>query len=159
LSLESAPLEAEGWQKRWSTHAGDVPSLTADGRLSTHCGHATKVYSLRMADDKFIERVFEVDGAEIACRFFTPVADGNDFRCRYSIDHRPAGAHIREIPGVDGVQALLLAMEAAHADLLLLREQEGRTVRWLGGSGLGLPISTVIQDLDVGMGSTAPTRD
>jgi len=112
-----------------------------------------------MADDQFIERVFEVDGTEIACRFFTPVADGNDFRCRYSIDHQPDGALTREIWGVDGVQALLLAMQAAHSDVLAWRDQNGRQVRWLGGSGLGLPISDIIQDLDVGRGSTAPTRE
>ena len=112
-----------------------------------------------MAHQVFIERLYEIEGAEVACRFFAPVEEDGDFRCRYSIDWPSERPRIRDRWEVDGVQALLSAMQSAHCDLLVWREQEGRTVRWLGGNGLGLPISDVIRDLDVGRGSTAPTLE
>jgi hypothetical protein len=110
-----------------------------------------------MTDTPFAERLYEIDGLEVPCRFFSPVADGDDFRCRYWIE-AGAASRSRDAWGVDAVQALLLAMTAAHTDLLMWREQEGKTVRWLEGEGLGLPGAEIIRDFDGGQGFTAPSR-
>jgi hypothetical protein len=100
-----------------------------------------------MSADVFVRRVFTVDGREVVCRFFWPEPDRGDFSCRYEIDW-PEGARGRSIPGVDEVQALLLAMQTAHLDLLLARKDTGRLVSWMDETRLGLPIAEVVRGLD-----------
>jgi hypothetical protein len=100
-----------------------------------------------MSADAFVRRVFTVDGREVACRFFRPEPDCGSFSCRYEIDW-PEGARGRSIGGVDDVQALLLAMQSAHLDLLLARRDGGRLVSWMDETRLGLPIADVVRDLD-----------
>jgi hypothetical protein len=102
-----------------------------------------------MDADAFVHRVFTVDGREVACRFFRSEPDRGSFACRYEIDW-PEGTRGRSISGVDEVQALLLAMQAAHLDLLLARRDDGRLVSWLDEARLGLPIADVVRDLEVG---------
>jgi hypothetical protein len=70
-----------------------------------------------MTSDLFASRVVEVDGQTVTCRFFRPEPDGRDFVCRQEVDW-PEGMRSRRVYGVDEVQALLLAMQSAHADLL-----------------------------------------
>ena len=93
-----------------------------------------------------LERTFTVDGAAICCRFYRPAYDGQDFSCRYEIGWEE-GVRTRESWGVDAVQALLLAMQSAHTDLLVARRDHGREVLWLGQRNLGLPIPETIRDL------------
>lgn len=102
-----------------------------------------------MSVDAFVQRIFLVDGRETACRFFKPEAEGNDFQCRYEIDWAE-GIRSRQAYGVDDVQAFLLAMQMAHADLLSARENDGRQVAWLDQRSLGLPIANAIRDWDPG---------
>ncbi|TIV51421.1 MAG: hypothetical protein E5V88_16490 [Mesorhizobium sp.] len=98
--------------------------------------------------DSFVQRTFSVDGTEVTCRFFLPEAEqGRDFHCRYEIAW-PEGSRSRKAYGIDEVQALLLAMQMAHADLLSERERNGRQVLWLDQRSLGLPIANSIRDLD-----------
>ena len=91
------------------------------------------------------ERTFEVDGQNIECRFYRPEPDGQDFRCAYEIDW-PEGQRKRRAFGVDAVRALLLAMQAAHTDLLAARENHGRQILWLENRSLGLPVAKAISD-------------
>ena len=98
-----------------------------------------------MSADAFVHRVFTIDGREVACRFFRPQADRGDFYCRYEIEW-PGGARSRKIYGVDEVQALLLAMQTAHVDLLAARENDGRQVSWLDERKLGLPIPEAVRN-------------
>lgn len=91
-----------------------------------------------MASEPFVKRLFVVDGHETECRFFQPEQDGADCVCRMEIDW-PEGLGSRSIYGVDGVQALSLAMLVAHADLRAARDRHGRAVTWLGEADLGLP--------------------
>ena len=93
----------------------------------------------------FCERVFQIDGQHAGCRFFKPEADGQDYRCRYEIDW-PEGAYKGRAYGVDAVQALLLAMQKAHTDLLAARENKGRQITWLDTRSLGMPIPKTISD-------------
>lgn len=89
-------------------------------------------------NDPFVERTYLLDEAELNCRFYRPVSDGQDFSCRYEIAW-PDGPRCRTVWGVDGIQSLLLAMQAVHSDLLLRRQRDGLDVRWLDGTELGLP--------------------
>ena len=91
-----------------------------------------------MGEDSFIERSFELDGQDLACRFFRPETEGQSFSCRYQINW-PERRVERKAFGVDGVQALLLAMQAVHADLLSSQPyKEGRLTSY-GEPWLGLP--------------------
>lgn len=95
----------------------------------------------------FVERTINVDGQNVGCRFFQPEPDGSSFFCRYEIDW-PEGVLSRRAGGVDEVQAMLLAMQLAHTDLLSAREKDGRTVSSLDERSLGFPIASSIRDWD-----------
>ncbi|WP_443029514.1 DUF6968 family protein [Sphingopyxis sp. FD7] len=94
-----------------------------------------------------VDRTFSVDGKRVSCRFFRPELDSGSYFCRYEIDW-PEGRRSRSVGGVDEVQALLLAMKTAHTDLLAARENDGRSVLWMGQRSLGLPIANSIRDWD-----------
>jgi hypothetical protein len=83
-----------------------------------------------MVDEAVAERIFSVDGKPVACRFFHPEMDDGSYFCRYSIDW-PSKTRSGRVGGVDSVQALLLAMQAAHVDLLMARKDHCETVMWL----------------------------
>ena len=100
-----------------------------------------------MCAEAFMQRMISVDGQDVPCRFFKPQADRGDFCCRYEVAW-PEGTQSRTIYGVDEVQAMLLAMQSAHTDFLVAREDEGRNISWLGDRRLGLPVADVIRDLD-----------
>ncbi|MFK0688258.1 DUF6968 family protein [Mesorhizobium sp. IMUNJ 23033] len=101
-----------------------------------------------MAAVGFVQRTFLVDGREVTCRFSQPEAEeGRDFQCRYEIGWAE-GPRSRKACGIDEVQALLLAMQMAHADLLSARESNGRQVSWLDQQSLGLPVANSIRDWD-----------
>jgi hypothetical protein len=93
----------------------------------------------------FIVREFEVDGKSVECRFFQPEEYKVDYVCRYEIDW-PNNVVTSQSYGVDQVQALLLAMQKAHVELLLARSKKGLRVEWLEEENLGLPIASGIQD-------------
>jgi hypothetical protein len=93
----------------------------------------------------FCERIVHIDGQTAGCRFYQPEPDGQDFRCHYEIDW-PEGLYKGRAYGVDAVQALLLAMQKAHTDLLAARENRGRQITWLDRRSLGMPIPATIAD-------------
>ena len=86
------------------------------------------------------ERRFEIGAAPVHLRLGVPEPWGGDFICRYTITW-PDGAHAGHAGGVDGLQALQLALQGAHLNLLGLRgtQLEG-PVTWLGSADLGLPL-------------------
>jgi len=92
-----------------------------------------------MDEAPLAERMFELDGSELILRFFgTAKAAGGEFRCRYSIGwpEREVG---RSVPGQDGVQALMLAMKAAHVDLALSDAYKAGRLTLYGQADLDLP--------------------
>ena len=95
--------------------------------------------------ETFCERVIQIDGQTAGCRFYQPESDGQDFRCRYEIDW-PEKLYRGHAYGVDAVQALLLAMQKAHTELLTARENDGRKITWLDMRSLGMPIPKTISD-------------
>jgi hypothetical protein len=99
------------------------------------------------ARSPFVKRTVNVDGQDVGVRFFQPKPDDGSFFCSYEIDW-PEGTRSKRAGGVDEVQALLLAMQKAHTDLLSARENHGRKVSWLNDRSLGFPIADTIRDLD-----------
>lgn len=86
----------------------------------------------------FVERQFELgDSATVTVRFPPPAPDGNDYRCDYKITW-PDRARSAYAMGIDAVQALLLAMQWAHVDLLASPEHKAGARLYLGERDLGL---------------------
>ncbi|MBB4618168.1 DUF6968 family protein [Sphingomonas abaci] len=100
-----------------------------------------------MTENSFARRIFVVDGYEAECRFYKPQQDNSYFFCNVEIDW-PEGTKRKRACGVDEIQALLLGMKMAHADLLSARNVDGRTVEWPDDKSLGLPISDILRDWD-----------
>lgn len=100
-----------------------------------------------MIRDPIARRSFKVDGQEAICRFSRPEEDGGSYVCHYEILW-PERLRSSKAGGVDEVQALLLAMQKAHTDLLAARNRDGRTVEWLDGESLGLPVAQSVRDWD-----------
>jgi hypothetical protein len=90
-------------------------------------------------------RIFRVDEQDVPCRFFRPEEEEGSYFCRFEIAW-PEDARVRKIGGVDQVQALLLAMQCAHSELLAARNMDGHRVEWLNGKDLGLPVAKVMRD-------------
>lgn len=71
-----------------------------------------------MGDETFIERVFESGEDSITARFLQPaLASGGEYQCRWVILW-PGRVQQRYACGVDGVQAVLLAMKSVHSELM-----------------------------------------
>ncbi len=88
----------------------------------------------------FIERRFDLHGeGDVVVRWFRPEPDQADFRCDYQIvwPDRERNSHAF---GIDVVQALILAMQKAHVELLASPEYKAGMLRWLGERDLGLPL-------------------
>jgi hypothetical protein len=81
--------------------------------------------------DPVVLRVFTIESRDVPCRFFKPRSDGDDFRCDYEIVWPDGQARRFYAMGVDSVQALLLAMSNAHADLLTSPEGRRRAITFL----------------------------
>ena len=72
--------------------------------------------------------------------------DSVDYYCPYQI--RGIGdEHVRYARGVDGVQALELALKKIGADLYTSREAQSKELIWNGGENLGFPVPDALSDL------------
>jgi hypothetical protein len=98
-----------------------------------------------MDANPFLERSFEADSTELTVRFYRPGPDpsGIDYRCDYAIEW-PVGRRTGFACGVDEIQALILAMQRAHVDLLSSPAYAAGTLLWLGMRELGLPLPTSV---------------
>jgi len=98
--------------------------------------------------ENFIERQLHLrGGGQVTVRFSQPRQDGDDYRCEYQIEwpDRQRGFHAY---GVDSVQALILAMQNAHVDLLTSAENRSGALSWLGQRELGLPLGESLKPQD-----------
>lgn len=83
-------------------------------------------------------------------RVFQPIKDSKSWRCRYEIDW-PGRPRQSEAYGVDGVQALALAMQKIGAELYTSPYHEkGQLVFDKAGNGYGFPVPKPLRDLLVG---------
>lgn len=96
------------------------------------------------SDDIFVERVFELrkgrKQTKVIARFAKPVSDRRDFRCEFQIAGLLDTAIGGNAAGVDGVQALQLAMQAATIALLSSRAYQSGRLTYLGSHDLGMPL-------------------
>lgn len=101
---------------------------------------ATRILTLRN-DNKNIE---------IPIRVFAPEQQKIDWACRVELDW-PDGKLIRIAVGVDGIQALELALKLVGAQIYSSDYHESGKLEWLeAGKGYGFPVPNGIRDLLVG---------
>lgn len=92
-----------------------------------------------MLELPFVERRFELDGSDLVVRFYVPAKElGGEFKCRYSISW-PDQEVRRAACGLDGVQALKLAMRTVHTDLVESEAFKAGRLTWCDQSDLDLP--------------------
>ena len=77
----------------------------------------------------------------VRLRLGEPLPDGDDACCFYQIDGlEPDGPIIRWVMGVDGVQALQLAMQLAATELMSTGAYDAGRLTFYGSFDLGLPV-------------------
>lgn len=88
----------------------------------------------------FIERRLDLKNGEVvSVRFHRPMPDGDDYHCDVEILWPNYRRHLR-LFGIDGVQAMLLAMQGAHIELLTSTEYIAGNLTWLGEHHFNLPL-------------------
>jgi hypothetical protein len=92
-----------------------------------------------MDETCFVERRFELDGGDLVVRFDAPFrAPGGEFQCRYLIGW-PEGEVRSYACGLDGVQALMLAMRSVHSRLVDSEAYKAGRLTWCDEADLDLP--------------------
>ena len=92
-----------------------------------------------MEEAPFVERRFELEGNELIVRFFAPAkAPGGEFQCRYSIGWPEREAR-QYTCGLDGMQALMLAMRTVHTELIESEGYKAGRLTWCDETDLDLP--------------------
>ncbi|TGQ38668.1 hypothetical protein [Mesorhizobium sp. M00.F.Ca.ET.216.01.1.1] len=91
-------------------------------------------------DQPFVSRTFVVGEQEVVCQFQRPVPRDHDYRCDCQIAF-PSRKRAFHGFGIDEVQALLHAMQNAHADILVSDEYQNQGLMWLDMRELGLPLA------------------
>ena len=87
----------------------------------------------------FVERHFDSPRGDVIARFEAPYpAPGGEYRCRWHLID-PDGTHSSEAAGIDGVQALTIAMRRVHSELAESADYKAGGLTYLGESDLGLP--------------------
>ena len=95
--------------------------------------------SQRMNDRLFVERRFDLGNHEVIARFYAPIlAPGGEYQCRWCIQW-PDRDQERYACGIDGLQALTLAMRVVHAKLFESAEYQAGTLTYLDQQDLDLP--------------------
>lgn len=93
-----------------------------------------------MDEAVFLTREFELDGGGLVVSFYTPAkAPGGEFQCRYSIGWSEEREVRRYACGLDGVQALLLAMRTVHTNLVESDAYKAGRLTWCDQADLDLP--------------------
>ncbi len=96
----------------------------------------------------FVERTFELTrGGQVTVRFFQPEPQEDSYCCEYAIIWPDRERRFHGY-GVDEVQALLLAMQNAHAELLVSPEGKAGELTWHGMRNLDLPLAKTMAPED-----------
>lgn len=92
-----------------------------------------------MDEPAFVERRFELDGSELIVRFYIPTPlPEHDYKCRFLLAW-PEKEVRRHAYGVDGTQALMLAMRSVDTELRDSDAYKSGRLTYLGQSDLDLP--------------------
>jgi len=87
----------------------------------------------------FIERKFALrNGKEVILRLFAPQPGDMDWECETELTW-PDRQIRRKLFGIDGIQALLIAMHLAQVELQDSPEYAAGELTWLEQNRLGLP--------------------
>ena len=94
-----------------------------------------------MSDEPFIERIFESGDDDVIARFFLPsLASGGEYQCEWAIVW-PDRVQQRYACGIDGIQALMLAMKAVHSELTTSDLYKSGALTYLDQRDFDLPPS------------------
>ena len=89
----------------------------------------------------FVERRFELGpDHQVTLSLYRPRPDGDAWRCEYRIQW-PGRERTFYGAGADSMQALISAMQNAHADLLSSPEAQAGALTWFGERDLDLPLA------------------
>lgn len=89
--------------------------------------------------EAFAVRHYEAGEDRVTARFYAPtLSRRGDYQCRWEIEW-PGETQRSFACGIDGVQALLLAMRAAHRDLVASEAYRLGALTYLSQSDLDLP--------------------
>ncbi|WP_323615714.1 DUF6968 family protein [Burkholderia cenocepacia] len=111
----------------------------------------TSIRSLKMArgvtdsgnSRVFVERIYDLDAEwTVRVRLHVPeVVSVRDWRCTLEVmwPHRTVR---REVWGIDGLQSMLFAIQAARTELL--SSESTGVIRWFGNDDLGLPKQSIV---------------
>jgi hypothetical protein len=92
-----------------------------------------------MDDQPFAERQFELGADTVTIRFNAPTLQPTgEFKCRYVIEW-PDRIVRRAVYGIDGIQALMLAMSVVHSELVISEEYKSGRLTYLEGRDFDLP--------------------
>ncbi len=94
-----------------------------------------------MDNEIFTERRFELRDEEVVARFYAPaLAPGGEYQCRWEVQWPDkARRRQRRACGIDGVQALMLAMKSVWAELVESEEYRSGELTYLNERDLDLP--------------------
>ncbi|MEB2610612.1 hypothetical protein SB461_29385 [Burkholderia cenocepacia] len=91
----------------------------------------------------FVERIYDLDAEwTVRVRLHVPeVVSVRDWRCTLEVmwPHRTVR---REVWGIDGLQSMLFAIQAARTELL--SSESTGVIRWFGNDDLGLPKQSIV---------------
>ena len=94
-----------------------------------------------MSQDIFAERRFELGPDEIIARFYAPTLEpAGEYKCRITISW-PDRERQSHACGIDGVQALMLAMRLVHSELIHSDAYREGRLTYLHQKDLDLPPS------------------
>jgi|GEM_PF-4443534 len=109
-------------------------------------GTLWQVYELQ-ASELFISRYFQLDiESTVQLHVCKPEPDGNDFKCTFHITGLGT-SHISHAMGIDGAQAMLLALNKAASILYTSEEYKQGRLTWHGSQDLGLPYPDSVSDM------------
>ena len=90
-------------------------------------------------DRLFVERRFDLGNHEVIARFYAPIlAPGGEYQCRWRIEW-PDRDQEQYVCGIDGLQALMLAMRVVHIKLFESAEYQSGNLTYLDQQDLDLP--------------------
>lgn len=96
--------------------------------------------------------VVRIEGRDVMLeiRLFKPVSDDGAWSCRYEIDWPSGTKHGRAV-GIDGIQAILLALQKIGIILYTSEHHKNAQLAWPAAkSGYGFPVPSNARDLLVG---------
>lgn len=115
------------------------------------CSHWRKEYGgLRFANPSHGLKLRDPLDRDVAIRMYAPERAEVDWVCRFEIDWPEQKAE-RWGAGIDGVQAMISALQMIGAEIYARAESKSGKLEWLEpGRGYGFPVPANVRDLLVG---------